>query len=144
MSASVKGLDVIRSTLRKLRDISAVKGLRVTVPPAAEKTIAFLAAGGRDLTTVTPTLRAEVDAAVAKGVALVAKGSPAGTPWQLAAEAVLRRLRLRVAQGGADASFKPDAASTVKQKGHSRLFVNTGKLLRDLSGSKSITVRTVK
>lgn len=142
MSGRVEGLDLIRGTLRRLREAAQVKGIRVRVPDGAERVIGFLAGGGRDITQPSPVMEREVDVAVQQGMARVAQGAPSGTPWQMAGEAILRRLRLRVAQGGADLTFRPLAASTVKAKGSTRLFVRTGQLLRDLSGSKTTVTRT--
>lgn len=132
MGGKVKGLDVVRSTLKRLRDVASVKGLVAKVPDAAEHVIDMLARGGRDLTVTTQTLVNEVDAAIEKGTKMVAAGAPSGTPWKLAGEAILRRLRLRVGLGGADVSYDP-------RKDGGRLFYRSGQLLRDLSESKTTT-----
>lgn len=138
---AVRGFDEVRAMLRRLRGAVDLRGIRVDLPAVAAERIGHLAAGGRDVTETSPVLEAEVARAFEDGLARVRDGAPAGTPAALAGEAVLRRLRLRVAQGGADLTFPPLSPETVRRKGSGRLFVDSGELLRALSAAKVRAVR---
>lgn len=139
--ARVRGLDAVRATLSRLRAAIDVSGIRVEVPPEAAEKLDYLAAGGRDLTVATPVLEREIAAELTAGLAAVRDGAPPATAAVRAGQAVLRRLRLRVAQGGADLAVRPLAASTIARKGSDRPFVATGGLLRALSAA---TVRVLR
>lgn len=137
----VQGFDEVRAMLRRLRGALDLRGIRVDLPELAGERIAHLAAGGRDVTATSPVLEAEITQAFEDGIARVRDGAPSGTPAALAGEALLRRLRLRVAQGGADLTFRPLSPETVRRKGSGRLFVDSGELLRALSGGRVRAVR---
>ena len=131
----------MRATLARLRAAIDVAGVRVEIPAEAAEKLDHLAAGGRDVTAPTPVMEAEVAAELSAGLAAVRDGAPPGTAAARAGQAILRRLRLRVAQGGADLAVRPLAPSTVARKGSAQPFVATGGLLRALSAA---TVRVLR
>lgn len=139
--SSVKGLDPVRSMLQRLSGaLKPPSGVRVQLSPEAAAELRYLAAGGRDLLEATATLSGEVSRAISRGIDEVARGAPPATPWVQAGNAVLRRLRLRVAEGGADLELAPLKPSTVRRKGSARIAYETGALLRGLS-SATVTVQ---
>jgi hypothetical protein len=133
---AVRGIDTVRATLARLRDAVQLQGVRVQAPEVVAREIGLLAAGGRDVLAPTPTLETEVARAIETGLREILRGASAQTPSLRAGEAVLRRLRLRVAQGGADLQLHPLAPSTARAKGSNRLLVASGALLRGLSSAR--------
>lgn len=135
MTIRVKGLDAVRSMLGRIGAEFKFTGARVDLPDEAARKLGYLAAGGRDVMAPTPVLTGEVVRAYEAGLARVRDGASPGTAVVEAGRAVLRRLRLRVAQGGADLALAPLDPDTVRRKGSARLLVDSGGLLRALSAA---------
>lgn len=127
--------DAVRMLLR-LATAMEPRGIRVTLPASASEKLGHLASGGRDLLAPSTTLDQEVAQAMDRGLQAVVQGAAPDTPWQRAGEAVLRRLRLRVTQGGADLTLRALDPATIRRKGHARVGYETGALLRDLSRAR--------
>ena len=91
---------------------------------------------GRDFREVTNVMKQEVNDAFVDALRLVARGkAKVSAPWKAAAEAYRDRLATRLATSGGDVrsrlrKLKP---STIKRKGHARIGVDSGLLLKQVS-----------
>ena len=119
--------------------IGRVPGAAVELTTDALDKLRWLANGGRDFREENATMRKEVNGAFTKALLRVMKGkAPVTEPWKAAAQAYVDRLATRLATSGGDVrskmrKLKPE---TVERKGHARIGVDTGTLLREVATAK--------
>jgi hypothetical protein len=119
--------------------IGRVPGAAVEFTTDALDKLRWLANGGRDFREENKVMRDEVNGAFVKALHRVMKGkAPVTEPWRMAAEAYRDRLATRLATSGGDvkAHMKKLKASTIERKGHARIGVDTGDLLREVATTK--------
>lgn len=119
--------------------IGRVPGAAIELSTDALDKLRWLAKGGRDFREDNKTMKSRVNAAFAKALLKVMKGrAPVTEPWRMAAEEYRDVLATRLATSGGDVKahmkkLKPD---TIERKGHSRIGVDTGELLREVATAK--------
>lgn len=102
----------------------------------------------RDFTKVTPELQEAAKRAVVQSIR-DARGDISDVPKlvdkmaKAAGEAVLEHICKRFQGGKRDVKLRPLAKSTVKRKGHNRVGIDSGDLLRDIL-SGVVVLRRVK
>lgn len=124
--------------------IGRVPGAAIVLPNDALLKLRWLERGGRDFREVTNVMKAEVNDAFVDALRKVAAGkAPVSAPWKAAAEAYRDRLATRLATSGGDVrnrlrKLKP---STIRRKGHSRIGVDSGLLLKQVSTAATRVTR---
>lgn len=119
--------------------IGRVPGAAVELPSDALLKLKWLAKGGRDFREENNVMRKEVNGAFVAALKRVLAGkAPVTTPWRDAAEAYRDRLATRLATSGGDVrshmrKLKPE---TIERKGHARIGVDKGDLLREVATAK--------
>lgn len=124
--------------------IGRVPGAAVELPSDALLKLKWLAKGGRDFREENATMRKEVNGAFVAALRKVLAGkAPVTLPWRDAAEAYRDRLATRLATSGGDVrsrlrKLKP---ATIRRKGHSRIGVDSGLLLKQVSTAATRVTR---
>jgi hypothetical protein len=124
--------------------IGRTPGVGVELPSDALEKLKWLAHGGRDFREVNATLKREMQGAFTAALRKVLAGKAGvSAPWKAAGEAYRDRLATRLATSGGDVKshMKKLRPSTIERKGHARIGVDTGTLLRQVATAK---VRTTK
>jgi hypothetical protein len=119
--------------------IGRVPGAGLEVPQPSLDKLRWLQNSGRDFREVNEVLLDEMGAAFTQALfRVMRKQADVGAPWRAAAEAYRDRVATRLATSGGDvrAHMKPLAPSTIRRKGHARIGVDTGALLRDMAVAK--------
>lgn len=119
--------------------IGRVPGAAVELPMDALNKLKWLAKGGRDFREENNVMRKEVNGAFVAALRKVLAGkAPVTLPWRDAAEAYRDRLATRLATSGGDvrAHMKKLKADTIERKGHARIGVDKGDLLREVATAK--------
>lgn len=126
------------ATLAK-KAIGRVPGAAVELPTDALNKLRWLAKGGRDFREENATMRKEVNGAFVAALRRVLAGdAPVTLPWKDAAEAYRDRLAMRLATSGGDVKghMRKLKADTIERKGHARIGVDRGDLLREVATAK--------
>jgi hypothetical protein len=119
--------------------IGRVPGAAVELPSDALLKLKWLAKGGRDFREENNVMRKEVNGAFVAALKRVLAGkAPVTLPWRDAAEAYRDRLATRLATSGGDvkAHMRKLKPVTVERKGHARIGVDSGTLLREVATAK--------
>jgi hypothetical protein len=136
--------------LSSLRDIEKAAALAkeaigrvptggLELPHEAVEKLRWLANGGREFREVNRTLKGDMQVAFTSALRDVMKGKAKVTePWRAAIEAYRDRIATRIALGGGDikAHLKRLKPVTIKRKGHSKIGVDSGEMLRQVSAAK--------
>jgi hypothetical protein len=139
----VRGLSTLRDVEKAAalakEAIGRVPAGGLELPHDAVEKLRWLAAGGREFREVNRTLKGDMQVAFTSALKDVMKGKARVTePWRAAIEAYRDRLATRIALGGGDIKghlkrLKPE---TIRRKGHSKIGVDSGKLLSDVTDAK--------
>lgn len=141
--APIRGLsslaDIEQAAAKAQAAIGRVPGVGLEVPQLSLDKLRWLQNSGRDFREVNEVLLSEMGEAFTQALFRVMRGSAdVGAPWRAAGEAYRDRVATRLATSGGDvrSKMKPLAPSTIKRKGHARIGVDTGALLRDMAVAK--------
>lgn len=139
----IRGLDRM-SDIQKAAELAQeaighTPGAAVEMSTDALDKLRYLANGGRDFREVNRNMKSRVNGAFTKALLKVMKGkAPVTEPWRMAAEEYRDVLAERLATSGGDVKshMKKLKADTVERKGHARIGVDTGDLLREVATAK--------
>lgn len=116
--------------------IGRVPGAAIQLSSDALDKLRWLANGGRDFREDNRTMKARVNGAFASALMDVIRGrARVSEPWRAAAEEYRDVLAERLASGGGDvkAHMRKLRPATIARKGHSRIGVDSGALLREVT-----------
>lgn len=136
----VRGLNAVRDALAVLRRASTnVRVYIETTQDAADKLV-WLQKGGRDFLQASPAMVKDMALAAAKAAPMAVWRRDWNSVWVAAAEAYLERLRDRIGANGLDikSRLKPLKAETIARKGHARVGIDTGDLLKAILRARII------
>lgn len=133
---AAEGLVRLRSLLGLMAQ-ATVPTVEVSIDNLSASKLRWLRLGGRDFEKPTGDLLRAMGAAYAQGLMRLARGRSrdATLPWLLAAEVYRDALASRLATSGGDlrSQMTPLSPETIARKGHARIGVDTGALLRDVA-----------
>lgn len=139
----VRGLSAVRDALAVLR--KATSGARVYIETSqdAVNKLGWLEDGGRDFMAVNATMVKDMALAATKAAPRALFSRDTSLIWRAAAEAFLERLKDRIGANGLDirGKLRPLKPETVERKGHARVGIDTGELLKAILRAR-IVIRT--
>lgn len=128
--------DIQRAAELAQKAIGRVPGAAIVLSSDALDKLRWLAAGGRDFREDNRTMKERVNGAFAAALLKVMKGkAPVSAPWKAAAEEYRDVLATRLATSGGDVKghMKKLRPATIERKGHARIGVDSGELLREVA-----------
>lgn len=131
--------DIQKAAELAQKAIGRVPGAALVLSSDALDKLRWLANGGRDFREDNRTMKDRVNGAFARGLLQVMKGKASvSEPWRLAAEEYRDVLATRLATSGGDVKghMKRLKPATIERKGHARIGVDSGELLREVATAK--------
>lgn len=131
-SIEVRGLTEVRGALAALRLATKVPRVYIETTQEAADKLRWLEEGGRNFLAVNPTMVKDMALAATKAAPGALWRRDWGLVWRAAAEAFLERLKDRLGANGLDirGKLRPLKAETIERKGHARIGIDTGELLK--------------
>ena len=140
---AIRGLsslgDIAKAAAVARAAIGKVPGVGIELDDFELAKLKWLQKGGRDFREVTPKMLSRMSEAFTRALAKVLKGKAAVTaPWEAAAAEYIDVVAERLATGGGDVKshmkvLKPE---TIERKGHARIGLDSGALLRAVATAK--------
>lgn len=140
---AIRGLsklgDIAKAAALARKEIGRVPGVGIELPTEELNKLRWLQNGGRDFREVNKKMLDRMGEAFSRALAKVLAGKkPVTAPWEAAAREYIDVVAERLATGGGDVKghMTPLKPETVERKGHSRIGIDTGALLKAMALAK--------
>lgn len=140
---AIRGLsslgDIAKAAAVARAAIGKVPGVGIELPDEELQKLKWLEKGGRDFREVNQKMLDRMGAAFARMLAKVIAGKAAvDSPWKAAAAEYIDVVAERLATGGGDVKghMKPLKEDTIERKGHARIGLDSGALLRAVATAR--------
>lgn len=140
---AIRGLsslgDIAKAAAIARQAIGKTPGVGLELDDFELAKLKWLAKGGRDFREVTPKMLNRMGEAFSRALArVIARKADPTAPWIAAAQTYVDIVSERLATGGGDVKshMKPLKPETIERKGHARIGIDSGALLRAVATAK--------